>query len=135
MEPQPSIILSTSELRRRRVLQWLGAGPLLGGGLGEILAQGVAPAVVAPEGARPQLPFGAMSGDVTDGRTVVWSRSDRPARMIASLATTAAMRDAARLVGPAALEHSDFGAPRSHRPAARPDVATASGSTASPTAR
>jgi alkaline phosphatase D len=108
MELQPSIVLSTSGLRRRRVLRWLGAGPLLGGGIGEILARGVAPAILPAEGARPQLPFSVMSGDVTEGRTVVWSRSDRPARMIVELATTAAMRDAARLVGPAALEHGDF---------------------------
>ena len=94
---------------RRRVLRWMGAGSLLaGGGFGTALAQTTAPAVVVADSSRPQLPYGVMSGDVSERRAMVWSRSDRPARMLVEVATTEAMRDARRLTGPAALEASDF---------------------------
>ena len=94
---------------RRRALQVLAASGLTaGGGLREVLAQGVAPAIITPDGARPQLPHGVMSGDVTDRRAIVWSRADRAARMIVDVATTEAMRDARRIIGPAALESGDF---------------------------
>src|SRR5205085_9967592 len=94
---------------RRRALQVLAAGGLTaGGGLCDVLAQGIAPAVITSDGARPQLAHGVMSGDVSDRRAVVWSRADRPARMIVDVATTEAMRDPRRIVGPAALDSSDF---------------------------
>jgi alkaline phosphatase D len=94
---------------RRRALQVLAAGGLAAGaGLRDVLAQGVAPAVVTPDGVRPQLLHGVMSGDVTDRRAIVWSRADRAARMIVDVATTESMADARRVVGPAALEASDF---------------------------
>lgn len=93
---------------RRRALKVIGAGGLAAGGLREVLAQGQAPAIVTPEAARPQMPHGVMSGDVTDQRAVVWSRTDRPARMIVELATTEAMTGARRIVGPAALSATDF---------------------------
>jgi len=101
--------LATPAPRRRRVLQWLGAGPMwAGGGLAEVLAQATAPAIVTAESARPQLPYGVMSGDVSGRRAIVWSRADRPARMLVDVATNEAMRDARRLVGPAALESGDY---------------------------
>ena len=94
---------------RRRVLRWLGAGSLLvTGRLADVLAQGAAPAVVVSDNARPQLPYGLMSGDVSERHAMVWGRVDRPARMVVEVATTEAMRDARRLVGPAAQESSDF---------------------------
>jgi alkaline phosphatase D len=45
---------------------------------------------------------------VVRGRAVVWSRSDRPARMIVEYATTESFRNAQRIVGPHAIETSDF---------------------------
>ncbi len=57
---------------------------------------------------RPQLPFGVASGDVTSNAGMVWSRTDRPSRMIVEYATNEAFRDARRVVGPAALEPTDF---------------------------
>ena len=77
-------VLST----RRRALQVLAAGGLAAGaGLRDVLAQGVAPTVITGDGARPQLPYGVMSGDVTDRRAIVWSRADRAARMIVTAST------------------------------------------------
>ena len=71
-------------------------------------AQGTAPAVVTPDRLRPQMPYGVQSGDVTGDRAIVWSRSDRPARLVVEWATNEAFADARRLIGPAALAPTDF---------------------------
>jgi alkaline phosphatase D len=67
-----------------------------------------APALVTSEAARPSVEWGAAVGDVTGGRALVWSRTDRPARLIVEYATTEAFHDPRRVIGPAALEDSDF---------------------------
>jgi len=54
------------------------------------------------------MPYGVQSGDVVRDRAVVWSRSDRPARMIVEWATSDSFRNPRRVSGPAALEESDF---------------------------
>ncbi len=58
--------------------------------------------------ARPQLLQGVQSGDVMADGAVVWSRADRPARMIVEYATTESFSDAKRIEGPHALEATDF---------------------------
>ena len=94
---------------RRRALRLLAAGGLAAsGGLRDVLAKGFAPAIVPSERERPSMPSGVMSGDVTDRRAMIWSRADRPSRMIVDVATTESMRDARRVVGPLALAGSDF---------------------------
>ena len=40
-----------------------------------------APAVVTSDRMRPTMPYGVQSGDVMADRAIVWSRTDRPARM------------------------------------------------------
>jgi alkaline phosphatase D len=65
-------------------------------------------ALAAPESGRPAIPLGAASGDVSADGAVVWSKTDRPARMVVEYSTTEAFADARRVVGPAALETSDF---------------------------
>jgi alkaline phosphatase D len=69
---------------------------------------GHAPAIVTSERLRPQIPSGIQTGDVTADRAIVWSRTDRPARMMVEVATNDAFRDARRITGPAALDVSDF---------------------------
>ena len=54
------------------------------------------------------MPEGVAAGDVTDGRAVVWSRADRPARMLVEYATTEKFENGWRRTGPAALESTDF---------------------------
>src|SRR5262245_18655299 len=71
-------------------------------------AQGGAPVVITPDARRPGLPYGAMSGDITGDRAIIWSRADRPARMVVEWATNEGLRDARRVVGPATLADSDF---------------------------
>ena len=100
---------STSRPSRRRLLKAGGAASLLAGsGLGQVLAQQAPPAIITRDAARPQVPSGAMSGDVTDDRAIVWSRTDRNARMIVDVATTEALTDARRITGPIALARNDF---------------------------
>jgi alkaline phosphatase D len=102
----------TQPIRRRTVLSALaltGASALVqASGLRSILAQGQAPAAVTADKVRPAIPYGVASGDITSAAAVLWSRSDRPARLLVEYATTESFRHARRLVGPAALAESDF---------------------------
>ncbi|MEO6724994.1 MAG: alkaline phosphatase D family protein [Blastocatellia bacterium] len=66
------------------------------------------PAIITSDSLRPQIPFGVQCGDVTANRAVIWSRSDRPARMIVEYATTESFQNSRRVIGPAAIESSDF---------------------------
>jgi alkaline phosphatase D len=67
-----------------------------------------APAIIISDKIRPQTSFGAQCGDVAADRAVIWSRSDRAARMIVEYSTTESFQNARRVVGPAALETADF---------------------------
>lgn len=68
----------------------------------------LAPAAVTPDRARPAAPAGVASGDVSADSAIVWSKSDRPARMVVDWSTDASFRDARRVVGPNVLEDTDF---------------------------
>src|SRR2546425_669474 len=57
---------------------------------------------------RPRLAHGVQSGDVTVDRAIIWSRADRPSRMIVDWATSERMLGAHRVVGPATLAENDF---------------------------
>jgi hypothetical protein len=63
-----------------------------------------APAIVTRDAARPGVPFGVSTGDVTDDRAIVWSRTDRPARLVVEYSTTPSFADTRRVIGPAALD-------------------------------
>ena len=66
------------------------------------------PAILRSQASRPSLPQGVASGDVTNGRAVIWSRADRAARMFVEYSTTDRFDSVLRVPGPAALETSDF---------------------------
>lgn len=70
-------------------------------------AQG-APALVTRDAMRPQMPHGIQSGDPIADAAVIWTRSDRPARMWLEWSTTASFSSAARVRGPHLLEDSDY---------------------------
>ena len=58
------------------------------------LADQQPPALIEAVGAVPAMPYevisgGVMSGDVSADRAILWSRTDRPARMLVDSATTA----------------------------------------------
>ena len=90
-------------LRRAAGLAVSGAGTLAGGRV-----FGQAPAIVTAARARPSSAFGVTAGDVDGDRAIVWSRTDRASRLIVEYATTESFKDVRRIVGPAALEASDF---------------------------
>ncbi|MBD2301244.1 alkaline phosphatase [Nostoc sp. FACHB-190] len=69
---------------------------------------GQAPAIITAEKMRPGIPFGIASGDISENNVVIWSRSDRPARMIVEYSTSESFRNVRRIPGPVALETSDF---------------------------
>lgn len=75
---------------------------------GAALASLAAPALVAAEADRPQALQGVQFGDPADGRVLVWSRSDRAARMVVDWSLDASFANAVRRIGPYALEGADF---------------------------
>ncbi|MFN0302767.1 MAG: alkaline phosphatase D family protein [Burkholderiales bacterium] len=67
-----------------------------------------APAIVLAQGTRPTAAQGIAFGDSALGRTLVWSRCDRPARMLIDYAFDESFRGAQRIIGPHALDTTDF---------------------------
>jgi alkaline phosphatase D len=69
---------------------------------------GQAPGIVRTDSSRPGTPHGTAVGDPSTGRAIVWSRTDRPARMFVEYSTTERFIEVLRIPGPAALESSDY---------------------------
>ena len=91
-------------LSRRRFLR---NSTLTAGGL--VAASGLArPAIVLAENLRPKITHGVQSGDLSASGGVIWSRADRPSRMLVEVATSDSFKNARQIVGPAALRESDF---------------------------
>ena len=67
-----------------------------------------APAIVTRDATRPALPHGAASGDVTRDRAIVWSGTDRPARMLVEWATTESFQRRRRVRGPVATAATGY---------------------------
>ncbi len=94
--------------------QFLLSSALTGGGIiatnlvskSRVFAQ--APAIITSERMRPGIPYGVACGDISDDSVIIWSRSDRPARMIVEYSTNESFRRGRRVFGPNALEDSDF---------------------------
>src|SRR3954447_13923185 len=59
-------------------------------------------AVPLLRGDRPVLTHGVQSGDVTPGSAIVWSRADRPSRLVVEIARDPSFRHARRVPGPLA---------------------------------
>src|SRR5262245_43300023 len=86
----------------------------------DFLRQGAAlvagPTFIRSPDDRPQMPCGVATGDVTagpsagQGRAMVWSKCDRPGRLIVEYSTRPleSAPDGRRIVGLAALEDTDF---------------------------
>src|SRR5215471_893388 len=99
----------TNRLWISRLRLLIGGTTLGGTTLGRRLPAALAaPAVITSDRERPLIPYGVMSGDPTDGRAIIWSKTDRPARMLVEYATREDFRDAQRVAGPAALAVSDY---------------------------
>jgi len=61
----------------------------------------IAPALVRQDTTRPAAAWGTASGDVTRDRAIVWSRTDRDARMRVEWSTTESFQNVRRVQGPA----------------------------------
>ncbi len=66
------------------------------------------PSVITLDKDRPQIPFGAQCGDITSNRAVIWSRTDRSARMFVEYATTSSFKNARRIGGAPADDTNDY---------------------------
>lgn len=66
------------------------------------------PAIARAQGSRPAITHGVAAGDVAGGRAIVWSRADRPSRMVVEWSTTESFADARRVAGPAATAETGF---------------------------
>jgi alkaline phosphatase D len=96
-----------SRTDRRTFLLRAAAGTAAIVGSGRAIT-GRAPAIIQSAGSLPAMPQGVAAGAAGPDRFVIWSRCDRPARMIVEYATTDRFADVRRIIGPAALEASDF---------------------------
>src|SRR5262245_32170704 len=67
-----------------------------------------APAIVTSERSRPQVPSGLQIGDVTGDRALIWSRTDRPARMYVERSYREDFAGAVTARGPLALDTTDY---------------------------
>lgn len=98
------------QISRRKFLL---TSALTGGGIiaADILSKrgfAQSPGIVTSEKMRPQIPYGATTGDLSGNSAVIWSKSDRPARMIVEYSTEENFRNVQRIVGTPALENTDF---------------------------
>ncbi len=71
-------------------------------------AGGVARPYLSRAADRPRITHGLQSGDVTSDSAVIWARADRPARMLAEVATTDSFKTIERAVFVDALPETDF---------------------------
>jgi alkaline phosphatase D len=90
-------------MHRRKFLQLAASVPGL-----SWLPASQSPGIITAPGAKPGMPYGVTAGDAGAGKAVIWSRSDRAARMFVEFSTTERFADPRRVRGPAALESSDF---------------------------
>lgn len=71
-----------------------------------VLAQ--APGIVTSDKMRPQIPYGVSTGDISGNTAVIWSRSDRPARMLVEYSTNENFRNVQSAIGTNASLDTDF---------------------------
>lgn len=88
---------------------WLGLSASMGlGSIRRALAQSGAPAVVTSDTVRPAIPYGVASGDIDQHTAMIWSRTNRPGRMLVEYATTDTFKNARHAAGTTALAPMDF---------------------------
>ena len=65
---------------------------------------GEAPAIVTADAARPQIPSGVQ----TESSAIIWSRTDRPAKMVVAWSTRDSLANPTVVPGPIATSEGDF---------------------------
>lgn len=97
--------------KRRYFLKQLSAatGGIVATGLtSQILSSCTSPAVHGQKAFRPAIPFGVSSGDVLSESAIIWSKTDRPARMLLEWATNPEFKGVTKIKGLVGLEENDF---------------------------
>lgn len=94
--------------RRRFTRQLLAASTALLAAPASVPTRAASPTPALLRGDRPSLPDGIASGDVTSQSAIVWSRTDRPARMVVEWSLSDRFTDLRRVVGPVATADSEF---------------------------
>ena len=89
-------------LSRRRFLKTAAASTAI------TAAGGIATPYLSRAADRPRITHGVQSGDVSADSAVIWARADRPARMLAEVATTDSFKTIQRAVFVDALPETDF---------------------------
>lgn len=91
--------MSQFPVRRRSLIQTLSAGLVL---------PSLAPAILANVQDRPQMTDGVQSGDLLGDRAMVWSRSDRPAKLVVEWDTTSTFAQPRRAASAQAHAGTDY---------------------------
>ncbi len=101
--------MAVTRIGRRKLLKGsLLAASALAIGAPRLVFGQAGPAAVQPEAARPKMAQGVMAGDVSGDRAMIWSRADRPARMIVEYSTTESFAERMRAPAALALPENDF---------------------------
>ncbi len=105
MEPK-----SQGQVTRRRFLirSALTGGSIIAADVFSKSGLAQAPAFIRSENTRPNIPYGVASGDITSNSAIVWSRTDRPARMIVDYDITQSFRNPKRLITGDISDASDY---------------------------
>ena len=69
---------------------------------------GQAPGIITSESMRPTIPYGVATGDISGNSIVIWSRSDRPARMVIEYSTSESFNRLGRVFGERTSQEQDF---------------------------
>ena len=93
--------MTAPDQKRRQLLQGIGAGLALP-------ALGIAPAIIAAPRERPRMLEGVQSGDVVGDRALIWSRCDRPGRLIVEWDTRSRFGNPRRMASPVTDARLDF---------------------------
>jgi alkaline phosphatase D len=92
--------MNSPQISRRHFGKAMGAG-LVAARLGF-------PRAIAADGTAPNITHGVASGDVSTESAVIWSRTDRAARMVVEWDTTDAFREVRRVLGAVTGPDADF---------------------------
>jgi alkaline phosphatase D len=89
--------------------QFLGQSAALGAVLGSThFSNRASAAILTAESERPRVSHGLQIGDVSIDHAMIWSRADRPSRLVVDWSTRANFRNVERVYGPSVLETSDY---------------------------
>jgi len=95
--------------RRFLITSALASGGLFVANGGRAASGQKAPAIVPSEKMRPQIPYGAAVGDISNNSAIIWSKCDRPATMLVDYSLQENFQTPrSAILQPVALETSDY---------------------------